>query len=349
MVAVELAVALTAIGAKAAVTELVRGGAWSGSDWALVATQVVDAVVASPNRPDPALQRIEQGIGRIELRLDVLGEKIDALPARSRAQEFEIHMAAGRRYMRDLRDEWRGDRDRRRLVEQAQHEFVRAFGIAETMADPLRQAVADVAIAACWLWVPSLRDVQKTIGAARTVLERELLFGTTRPVDAYVSVVRLCKAYGERPKHTRVPGPQTPGARLAVQAKYGKWVECAGIEVRVARAKAGGEDDDRKPVTAVPDPRGGIILVRTLAALGEQGASGHPVKVTVRNRRAEWVSVSRTWPAVIVELPLHDRLPSENRIAPGAAATLDLPAPTQPVPASATGARPTIGFVLPQP
>ncbi|WP_026412162.1 hypothetical protein [Actinomadura oligospora] len=340
MVAMELAVALTAIGVKAVVTDWIRGGAWSRADWALVATQVVDAVVAAPARSDLALQRVERGVQRVERRLDVLGRKIDALPARDQARRFDVHMAAGRRYMRDLPDEWRDDPDRYRLVEHAQHEFVRAFAIAETLGDPSLQALAEVAIAGSWLWVPSLQDVQKAVGAARSVLEQELLFGATRPLDDYANVIRLCKVYGERPKNTRVPGPPTPGARLAVQAKYNRWVGCGDLEVLVARPKP---VDARRPISGARAPDGGWMLVPA----SPTGATPTPsVNVTVRNRRAEWVSVSMTAAAVLVQLPLRNELPDTNRIPPGGTAALTLDAPVQPPPA--TGPTPTIGFVLPQ-
>lgn len=359
--AIELAVALAAIAAKTAVTALIQQGAWDGADWAIVAGQVIDAVVRVPNRPDAGVQRVTQRLDALERQVAVVGRKVDAIPVR----EFDEHMAAGRRYMRDLRDQWRTAYDRHTLVERARHEFVRAYGIAENMKDASRQALADTAIAGCWLWVPSLPDVIKTIGAARLILEQELLFGATLPTSSYADVVRLCRAYGERPAWTGDPivpnsGPPTPGARVAVRAEYNRWAGCAGIDMRVNPA---GDDAGQRTITT----RSGLVIPDTTASGSEDW-----VRIELHNRRADWISVSVTAGAVIVRLPERNTLPGQNRVAPGKSATLTLPRPplsasfspaggspgalTGPyaggLPGLASGASlipriPAIGFVLP--
>lgn len=370
--AIELAVALGAIAVKTIISELIRDSAWDSSTWALVATQVVDAVVTVPNRPDAGVQRVGQRLDALGRQIETVGRKVDAIPAR----EFDEHMAAGRRYMRDLRDEWRGAKARRGLIERTQHEFVRAFGIAETMKDPSRQALADTAIAGCWLLVPSMSDVIQTIGAARRILEEELLFGATLPTGSYADVVSLCRAYGESPSWTGDPiaalnGPPTPGARVAVTVAYGRWTGCAGVEMRVNPAGAGG---DRAPTATTAS---GLVIPD---ALFEQPAavpgSDDRLTIDLRNTRAEWISVSVTPGAVIVRLPQDNTLPQANRVKPGESVTLTLPRPTSattfPSATNRLGARntlgnspnllnnparanatpipgiPTIGFVLPQ-
>ncbi|TLP66146.1 hypothetical protein [Microbispora triticiradicis] len=314
---IELAVALGAIATKAAVTALLQQGAWDDANWAIVAHQVIDAVVGVRNRPDAGVQRIGQRLDVLERQIAAVGRKVELIPVR----EFDEHMAAGRRYMRDLRDQWRTAYDRYALVERAQHEFVRAFGIAENMKDASRQALADTAIAGCWLWVPSMPDVIKTIGQARLILEQELLFGATLPTSSYADVVRLCRAYGECPAWTGNPvvpasGPPTPGARVAVRAEYNRWTRCAGVDMRVNPA---GDDGARQ--RAVTTRGGPVIPVVTAPGPQER------VTIELHNRRADWISVSVTADAVVVRLPQHNKLPGQNRVAPGSSASLTLPRP----------------------
>lgn len=190
---------------------------------------------------------------------------------------------------------------------------MRAFGIAEQMRDPRRQAMADVAIAGCWLWVPSLPDVLKTMTAARMTLKHEILHGATLPTASYADVVKLCRSYGERPPHAGTPIQPSRGARLAVQTKNNRWVECAGIELFLH---------------GTPPP------------------TGSTVNIKVRNVRPERVSVSVTADAVFVELPQNGRVALFNQLAPGALATLTL---NRPPGRSNEAVRraPTIGFVMP--
>jgi hypothetical protein len=328
---IELAVALSAIAAKAIVVELVRGGTFDRNGWADVAGQVVETMVATSARQESGIRE--------------LGQKIDDIALR----EFDQHMTAGRRYMRDLPVEWRTARDRRDLIRDARREFVDAASIAYNRKDLIRQVTAEVAIAGCWLWVPSIKDVTSTIGPARVLLENELLFGTKPVSSPYADVVKLCRSYGEQPAHTGSPVVPSLGiipiARTGVYVRENRWARCAGVEVRAD--------------------------LRQYWSSREAGA----VTVDVRNTRAEWIAAelvresgtlaSRT--ALIVTLPTDNTLPAENRVAPGDAVTLDLTPSVLPSPwvrrsrwlAAATGESTftlsvptppvaTIGFLLPE-
>ncbi|MGW1870621.1 hypothetical protein ACWCPS_34380 [Streptomyces mauvecolor] len=407
--AIELAVALGVLAARTAVAQLIQGQAMDNAAWAGVATQVVDVLVSTSTRQESGFQQLGQGVAELGRRVDEVGKAVGEIPAR----EFEEYMAAGRRYVRDLPDVWRSERDRRELIRDARREFVHAFGIADHMKSPERQAVADVAIAGCWLWVPSLPDVKKTIGAARQILEREMLYGTTMPTKSYADVLYLCKRYGEqlaiagKPILPATQGrPPTGGARLAVRVKYGDPVVCAGVEMRVEELPPLAEAPPRparpnplpparfprspqtpplfprNPQTPPLFPRNrqppgrfqrnpqrftGFPLNPQPSAwdLGTPGAPPAPppprkrVRVRVRNNRAEWIAVSMTADAVIVQLPgAGNTLPTENRVKPRTAKTFDLTRPRTALGSPAVAASrflvlpslpslPTIGFVLP--
>ncbi|KOU39312.1 hypothetical protein [Streptomyces sp. WM6378] len=257
--AIELAVALGALAARAVVAQLIQGRPMDNADWAGVATQVVDVLVTTSTRQESDVHQLGQKFTELGRKVDLVGEEVRKIPGR----EFEEYMAAGRRYVRDLPDAWRSRKDRRELIRDARREFVHAYGIAEHMKSPQRQAVADVAIAGCWLWVPSLPDVRKTIGAARGILEKEMLYGTSLPTKSYADVLYLCKRYGEQPANAgkpilpATPGrPPTGGARLAVRVKYGDPAVCAGVEMRVEELPPEADDPPRaaRPGTRNPDP-----------------------------------------------------------------------------------------------
>lgn len=240
---IDWAAALAALAAKAAVGSLIQGREPDRGVLADLAKQVIDVLL----RQDASLAR----------KIDNLGRKIDAIPAR----EFAERMGAGRRYLRDLPAEWRNDQDRRELIRYARDKFVDAVAIAEHMQDVERQALAEVAIAGCWLWVPSLPDVKNTVGVARTLLEEHILFGapeTYQPPGppapslfaAYRDVLRLCKAYGERPPATAIPitpsasdkrKGRVPEPVLTVIAPPDQWVECVGVEVQIRRTPRDGQ------------------------------------------------------------------------------------------------------------
>ncbi|MFI6053908.1 hypothetical protein ACIBCO_27935 [Streptomyces violascens] len=399
--AIELAVALGVLAARTAVAQLIQGQSMDNAAWAGVATQVVDVLVSTSTRQESGFQQLGQKFDALGQRIDLVGQQVRDIPGR----EFEEYMAAGRRYVRDLPDVWRSARDRRELIRDARREFVHAFGIAEHMKSPERQAVADVAIAGCWLWVPSLPDVKKTIGAARQILEKEMLYGTTLPTKSYADVLYLCQRYGEQPATAGKPIPPatpgrapTDGALLAVHVTYGHPVLCAGVEIRVEELPPVADDPPRaaRPSTPNPDPpllgrfprnpqvsplfprnpepRAGFPGNRqrfTGFPLNPQAPARNPypprapvpppprkrVRVHVRNNRAEWVAVSVTAAAVIVQLPgAGNSLPAENRVKPRREKTFDLTRPqaalNPPAPAfsrirSAVPGLPTIGFVLP--
>jgi hypothetical protein len=328
----ELAVALSAIAARAIVVELVRGGTYDRGAWADVAGQVVETVIATTASQESGIRQV--------------GQKVDDIALR----EFDQHMAAGRRHLRDLPVEWRTEADRRDLIRDARGEFVSAAAIAERRKDLKRQVTAEVAIAGCWLWVPSLKDVTNTIGFALMLLENELLFGTGRVSSLYADVVKLARSYGAEPAHSGDPIADIRGhiraARIGVYARDNQWVGCAGVDVRV---------DERHDWTS------------DVCA----------VTVTIRNTRADWIAAELISPAgplvhdmaVIITLPTNDMLPGENRIAPGGIETLGLTVPPPAIPqpsrsglAAAFGAylgleptppvaRPpeaTIGFLVPR-
>ncbi|MFD9821412.1 hypothetical protein [Streptomyces violascens] len=399
---IELAVALGVLAARTTVAQLIQGQAMDNAAWAGVASQVVDVLVSTSTRQESGLQQLGGMVTELNVKVDRLGEVVAGIPGR----EFEEYMAAGRRYVRDLPDVWRSDRDRRELIRDARREFVHAFAIAEHMKSPERQAVADVAIAGCWLWVPSMNDVKKTIGAARQILEKEMLYGTTLPTKSYADVLYLCKRYGEQPAIAAKPiaperpgRPPTAGARLAVRMDYGRPVVCAGVEVRVEELPpvADGPPRPARPSTpnpsapmpgrfarnpqpapllpprwTIPDrtqrparfPRNRQTWSRDLDLGIPQAPPAPPpprkrVRVHVRNNRAEWIAISMTADAVIVQLPgAGNTLPTENRVKPRTAKTFDLTRPraalSSPTPAASRflvlpslPSLPTIGFVLP--
>ncbi|MFD7337093.1 hypothetical protein ACFV98_13945 [Streptomyces violascens] len=397
--AIELAVALGVLAARTAVAQLIQGQGMDNAAWAGVATQVVDVLVSTSTRQESGFRQLGQKFDALGQKVDVVGQQVRDIPGR----EFEEYMAAGRRYVRDLPDVWRSERDRRELIRDARREFVHAFGIAEHMKSPERQAVADVAIAGCWLWVPSLPDVKKTIGAARQILEKEMLYGTTLPTKSYADVLYLCKRYGEQPAIAAKPiaperqgRPPTDGARLAVRVNYGRPVVCAGVEVRVEELAPVADEPPRpaRPSTPNPSPplRGRfarnpqpspLIGPRWTIPDNAQRPARFPrdrqtwtwdlgtprapapapppprkrVRVRVRNARAEWIAVSMTADAVIVQLPgAGNTLPTENRVKPRTAKTFDLTRPRAALnsPAlafsriqEAVPGLPAIGFVLP--
>lgn len=235
--AVDLAVALVALTAAPAMMQLVRGEVPTGDDWAGVAGGIANALLTQTSDQSTALARIEQQVG--------------ALPAR----EYQQYMAAGRRFLHDLPVSWRKKTDRADIIRDARGEFVRASAVAQQMGDAYRTALAEVAIAGCWLWVPSLPDAQRTLGEARKILE-EAVLNEAGPgmVRAYIDVLRLCQAYGEEPPALRaglvwlsrdreVPAdpatvPTVP-AVLTVNAETGELVHCLGVWVQVSNIAAG--------------------------------------------------------------------------------------------------------------
>lgn len=332
--AVDLALALSGLAAQAIVTRFVQGSPFDRDGWANVAGQVVKAMIDTSHAQESTLQQ--------------LGQKIDDIPRR----EYDEHIAAGRRYLREVTPQWRTARDREDMIKDARGEFVRASAIAEVRNDLLRQVTAEVAIAGCWLWVPSLNDVKNTITNARTLLEQELLYGATFPRSwnwddnsdpyrgifqahaAYADVVAMARGYGEQPNTVGELLKDQPfrekykhGARLAVLADQGNFVTCAGVQLRL----------DARHFKALDKA---YVAARRIGVEDDEG-----VTVTIYNTRDEWVAVSRNREAAIVTLPTNDTLPAENRIAPHGQATFALPCDSV-IPTERPSG--TIGFVLPK-
>lgn len=257
--AIELAVALSVIGAKTVVGELIKGTPITRDGWAEVAKDVIDALVTNSSSQESGLDR--------------LGRQIAEIPIR----EFGEHMAAGRRFLRDLPVAWRTEQDRRDLIRDARNQFVQAFGIAEQMNDMPRQVIADVAIAGCWLWVPSLPDVLNTIGAARRNLEQHVIHSQydSDTAASFADVLTLCRAFRECPVGAAVPVATVsgldpfPGAEIKVQAVARQWVEYAGIKLRIGQLQAG----------------------PPLNSFTRQFGPSYALPVEIHNTRERWISV----------------------------------------------------------
>lgn len=157
MVSAGLAIALTTIAAKSATSSIILGNAPNRDAWAEVGTEVVDALINAIPKPE----------SQSDSMLRRLLRAVEGQPAR----DFDVRMAAGRRFLRDLPATWRTEMDRRDLIRDARGAFVGAFAVAQQMGDPQRIAYAEVAVAGCWFWVPSIEDVRATLDHARRVLE----------------------------------------------------------------------------------------------------------------------------------------------------------------------------------
>ena len=286
--AVELAVALTAIATKTIVAQLIQGAPPSQGGWGDVAGQVAQTLVNSAARQESGIQRLGQQVNQLSRQVNQLSRQVNEIPIR----EFGQHMAAGCRYLLDLPPAWRTDQDRRDLIHDARQEFVTAGAIAKQSHDLRRQALAEVAIAGCWLWVPSIGDVRNAAGLARRLLEVEVLHGayspldefasvralpsagTASPLDDYIDVVEFCKAYGERSEYAALPLRSSPEARLAVRAALDRWVECTDIWVHVAREQ---QPASATPPAATAKPAATPTYQSTLARLlAQQQAAEEP-------------------------------------------------------------------------
>jgi hypothetical protein len=235
---IELAAALAGIATRTLVIKLLDGNRPDPNAWAGIAGQIVETIVGATSRQASELDELGGKVDALGGKVDALGWKVDALPAR----EFGQHMTAGCRHLRDLSVSRRTRRDRRDLIRDARGEFVRASAVAAQMRDIQRQATAEVAIAGCWLWVPSIPDVTNTLDNARILVEKELLFGAVGAFSglssSYRDIVTLCKSY--RVPATLNAGPlivpsnessPIPGARVAVRILHSEPIWCAGIEL----------------------------------------------------------------------------------------------------------------------
>jgi len=334
-VAIELAVALGAIATKALVSDFIRGTHVTRDTWAQVATEVVDIMTANYSQQASSQRQLGQRIDQLSGQIQQIGGQIEAMPV----GEFDHYMEAGRRYMLDLPVRWRTDTDRRELIRGARHEFVNAVASARLMKDAQREALAEVAIAGCWLWVPSLEDVKNTIGRAREILEHEVLFGQSTPTAAYADVLALAKSYGERSRRTAMPvvpkwGLANVGARLAVSAVTGQWVECAGVELKLGAIRRSStiprlqrDPFDQQTATLLPGWRRSFRPASPVASI-------ETVEFTVRNKRADDIYASLGVRAILVHLTSRGFLRDVTGILPGATSSLRLtpvgPRPDEP-------------------
>jgi hypothetical protein len=246
-----MAAALATVAAKTVVGQLIQGTPMTRDSWSETSKQIIDALT----RQEAGFDRLSRQIGEIPVR------------------EFDEHMAAGRRHLRDLPGEWRDERDRDDLIHDARIEFVHAESKAQRLADAQRQALAEVAIGGCWVWAGSLARAQNAFRTAREALEQRILAGAEqadRGVMAdYTEVLKLCKRYGERPAMTAVPEPYMGSwVDIAVRAVPDQWVECAGIELKT-----------------------GLAQPSTPARRGRNPPYIHVIHVEVRNGRQEAILV----------------------------------------------------------
>lgn len=236
--------ALATLADSKAVQQLVSGEAPTIEDWALVAGGVVAALLTPMRGQSKTLGSIDKALASIE-------QQLSALPN----TEYQQHIMAGERFLRDLPVSWRKEDDRADIIRDARGEFVRASAVAQQIGNAYLRALAEVAIASCWLWVPSLPDVQGTLGGARKILEEGVLNrADLKMVRAYIDVLRLCQAYGETGPVLRRGSPSLRAeqalpvdpaavpavpAVLAVNAETGQWVYCLGVWVRVGNVTLG--------------------------------------------------------------------------------------------------------------
>lgn len=330
--ALDLAIALAVIATRAVVAQLVRGVAPDTGDWAVVASDIAGAVVAGAASAPP--QRVTQGHA-------------------SAVREFDLYMASGRRYVRDLPDTWRTERDRLEMTRDARHEFVRAYSIAEQMNDTYRQAEAEVAIAGCWLWVPSLDDARKAMTSARQLLSGAKIFGSPRATQAYEDVVKLCQAYGAAPAGRPIAPliSQTrptlaPQAPPTVKLEYGAWTQSGSVAIRfhtlrIPQAEYDAPEETTASGLVIPDTAKEKVWFNEL-----YGYAGETVPLIVKNSRIEWISLMLTYEAIGVVLPsAKNTLPTEHRVAPGSQAEIFLERPERGTQFSRSAA---IVFTLPR-
>jgi hypothetical protein len=148
--------ALVSLALTTTLKQLISGRQPDRDEWASTASALVGILIDH-------VTHTEDSLAGIERRLDKLA-----------TSPFEEHMATGRRFLEDLRRPRSAD-DRREMIHDARSEFVRAVGAAEHLNDANRHAVAEIAIAGCWIWEQSLADAQDALRRAEEVLASALL------------------------------------------------------------------------------------------------------------------------------------------------------------------------------
>jgi hypothetical protein len=161
-------------------------------------------------------------------------------------QTYRQHMASGNRMLRDVQ-EWRTPKERRRIIDNAKTEFIRASGTAEALGSSDLLITAELAIAGCWFLLSSLPDVQRTLSAARETAEMgNVLDGKRATVNRYRQLLYLCRVFGAVPNYWAIPIDPTSmppvGAVLAVTAPLSVAVELYGVQVHVTAVGYGAAD-----------------------------------------------------------------------------------------------------------
>jgi hypothetical protein len=126
-------------------------------------------------------------------------------------------MSAGVRFMSDLPVAWRTDEDRRDLIHDARAAFVHATAVAHQMSDVRLQVKAELAVASCWIWVPSVPDVRRTLEHTDALLVEEIKNPqvTAGILELYKSVRTLRRPFepeGEL-ERSRISSPQRRDVR----------------------------------------------------------------------------------------------------------------------------------------
>ncbi len=228
--AVDLAVALLGLAVSQTVRLLISGQEPTGDDWAGFAGGVTHALMTHAGDTSTTQDHSAALAG--------ISRQLDDIPVR----EYEQHMAAGRRHLDDLTGGWHSEADRRDIIRDARGEFVSASAVAMQLKDTARIALTEIAIAGCWLLVPTLSNAQLALEKALKILEDSVLDNAgPLMVQGYIDVLALCQAYGAVPADWALPvNPELKpaAAALAVKARRGQWVYCLGVKVRLGRVTA---------------------------------------------------------------------------------------------------------------
>jgi hypothetical protein len=335
--ALELAVALAAIAVRVGIAYFVRPETLDTEGWSGVAADVASAVAASAGSAAPA-------------RAGITRAMLDSAAVR----EFDVHMTSGGRYVGDLPDSWRTERDRLQLTRDARREFVRASSIAAHMPDLYRQAQAEVAIAGCWLWVPSVEDAKKATTTARTLLARARTFGGPVVEQAYQEVTELSRAF-EPPVSSAAARPAGRPARTVLATPvpntglgYDHWAEVGSVAIRFHRRTVrqaeydAGEPDEEVTPSGIVIPTSARWRLFTL-----RDEPGEDVPLVVRNSRSEWIAIMIVYDTIGVVFPTaQNTLQAEHRVPPGAETEIFLKRPDRD---ARYPRQPAMTFTLPGP
>ncbi|MGK8556132.1 hypothetical protein [Nocardia gipuzkoensis] len=264
-------IALINLAATAVVKRLISGEDPSADERAGVATAVVSALLSPASQQNKGINAIHD-----ELRM---------MPIR----EYDKHMLTGRRFLQGLLTPQLSADDRRHLLWDAHREFADASSIAIQQQDFLRRVEAEVCVAGCWLWVPSLPRVKETLRETCDALTRSIHRGSGEAaVRAYRHVLPLCQKYGEVAADEALPMDPSAArpwpAALVVDTERGKWTRCLGIDMRI--------------VDVTYDSSGGFRADRAIAVSVElANTRGLPISVALwpSEPRSSAVSATSSW------------------------------------------------------